>query len=83
MYQPKPIYKLLDGIDINMLNLRMLCANPNPTAISLLEANPDKLDIHCWENLSCNPSAIPLLEKNPDKITPTGKKNETKFLLKK
>ena len=37
----------------------------NPSAIHLLEQNPDK--IH-WFALSRNPGAIHLLEKNQDKI---------------
>ena len=37
----------------------------NPSAIHLLEKNPDKIN---WFYLSRNPSAIPLLEQNPEKI---------------
>jgi hypothetical protein len=35
-------YKLREGIDIDKINWRMLSKNPN--AISLLEANIDKID---------------------------------------
>jgi hypothetical protein len=41
----------------------MLSKNPN--AISLLEANLDKID---WFLLSTNPGAITLIEKNLDKV---------------
>lgn len=37
----------------------------NPSAIELLEANPDKI---YWEGLSQNPNAINLLEANLDKV---------------
>ena len=63
MYQLKPLYKLLDWIDIKNLDWMGLTRNPN--AIDLLEANPDKID---WYWLSRNPNAIHLLEANPDKI---------------
>jgi hypothetical protein len=43
----------------------MLCMNPHPEAIRLLEANIDKIE---WYFLSSNPSAIDLLYKYPDKI---------------
>jgi len=42
MYQPKPLYKLLDWIDINKINWESLSSNPN--AIPLLEKNPDKIN---------------------------------------
>ena len=60
MYQPKPLYKLLDWIDENKLNWYGLSGNEHPNAISLLENNIDKIK---WECLSYNPNAIPLLEK--------------------
>ena len=63
MYEPKPLYKLLDWIDINNLNWAYLSTNPN--AIPLLEKNPDKI---YWDRLSTNPNAIHLLEENPNKI---------------
>ena len=67
MYQPKPLYKLLDWVDINKLHWDGLSRNPN--AISLLEENLDELyDENCFRNLSENPNAISLLEKNPDII---------------
>ena len=55
--------KLHNWIDINKLDWWML--SYNPSAIHLLEQNPDKI---VWTNLSCNPNAIHLLEQNPDKI---------------
>jgi hypothetical protein len=61
MYQPKPLYKLLDWIDINELDWDGLFGlSCNPNAIHLLEANPDKIN---WNILSRNPNAIHLLEK--------------------
>lgn len=49
------------------LYLHRLSSNPSPTAIELLEKNPDKID---WEHLAMNksPDAIKLLEKYPDKL---------------
>ena len=57
------IYRLLPWIDMEKIDWRWFCLNPN--AIHLLEQNPDK--IH-WYFLSENPNAIHLLEKNQDKI---------------
>ena len=37
----------------------------NPSAIHLLEANPDKIK---WEHLSVNKNALHILEKNQDKL---------------
>ena len=59
----KPIYKLLDWIDIEKLDWDMLSLNKN--AISIIEENPE--EISCVF-LSENKNAIHLLEKNPDKI---------------
>lgn len=44
---------------------KSLCLNTNPSAISLLEKNPDK--IH-WDYLSRNPAAIRLIKENLEKI---------------
>jgi hypothetical protein len=63
MYQPEPIYKLLDWIDKNKINWNWLSTNPN--AIHLLGTNPEKIN---WEYLSENPNASHLLEKNPEII---------------
>ena len=49
----------------NMEEIEHLSLNPNPNAIHLLEANPDKI---VWHMLSSNPNAIHLLEANQDKI---------------
>ena len=57
------VYKLLDWIDINKLDLVYLSLNEN--AIYLLEQNQCKID---WKWLSCNKNAIHLLEQNQDKI---------------
>jgi len=42
MYQPKPLYKPLDWVNINKLNWYELSKNPN--AIQFLEQNPDKIN---------------------------------------
>ena len=55
----KPIYKLLDWIDINHLDWDMLSLNKN--AISIIEENPE--EISCVF-LSENKNAIKLLEEN-------------------
>ena len=62
-YIYKSSYKLLDWIDINKLNWRLLSSNPN--AIEILRENPDKIN---WHQLSRNPNAIELLKENPEKI---------------
>ena len=54
---------LLEWIDIEKLNWKMLSVNVN--AIDLLEANKDKIN---WKYLSRNPNAICLLLDNKDKI---------------
>ena len=59
----KPIYKLLDWIDIDKLDWDELSSNEN--AINLLEQNQDKI---IWSSLSFNENAIELLEQNQDKI---------------
>jgi hypothetical protein len=56
-------WKLRKWIPIDKLEWE--CLSWNPSAIHLLEANPEKID---WDNLSENPSAIHLLETNTDKI---------------
>ena len=58
MYQPKPLYKLLDWIDIKKLSWYHLSENPN--AIHLLEANQDKIR---WPSLSKNPSIFEIDKK--------------------
>ena len=50
---------------IHVKNLNWIYLSENPSAIQLLEENPDKIN---WENLSGNPNAIHLLEQNLDKI---------------
>jgi hypothetical protein len=52
--------ELLDWIDFNKLNPKLLSMNPN--AIHLLDQNPEKID---WEYLSRNPNpnAIHLFEQ--------------------
>ena len=37
----------------------------NPSAIQMLEANPEQID---WSCLSENPAAIHLIKENPDRI---------------
>ena len=59
----RPIYKLLDWIDMNDLDWDMLSFNTR--AIQLLEENPEKIN---WDYLSSHINAIELLEKNQDKI---------------
>jgi hypothetical protein len=59
----KPIYKLLDWIDINKLNWDYL--SKNKYAIDLLKDNPNKIN---WYYLSSNENAIDLLRDNQDKI---------------
>ena len=61
----KPIFKLLDWIDINKLSF--LSCNKNDKAIELLKQNFDKID---WMKLSSNKNdkAIKLLKQNQDKI---------------
>jgi len=56
------MYKLLDWIDINKIEWKILSLNPN--AIYILEKNIDKID---WHNLSRNPNAIHILKENKDK----------------
>lgn len=52
-----------DFINENDLYFSFLSSNIN--AISILEANPDKIQ---WYYLAYNENAIHLLEANPDKI---------------
>ena len=59
----KPIYKLLDWIDIDKINWSYLSQNKN--AIELLKLNKDKID---WYYLTENENAIDLLKENQDKI---------------
>jgi hypothetical protein len=63
----KPIYKLLDWIDINKLDYCGLSYNEHDKAIELLEQQQNKID---WEKLSLNENnkAIKLLKQNQDKI---------------
>ncbi len=59
----KPIYKLLDWIDINKLDIEFLSKNEN--AIAFLEQNPDLIN---WHYLSGNKNAEELLLANKNKI---------------
>ena len=59
----KPIYKLLDWIDINKLDLEFLSKNQN--AIGFLKQNPDLIN---WYYLSGNKNADELLLSNKNKI---------------
>ncbi len=59
----KPIYKLRDWINQELLCIGEL--SRNPSAIHIIEQNLDKVN---WPILSYNPAAIPILEKNQDKI---------------
>jgi hypothetical protein len=58
-YRPKETYKPEYSREVWDI------LSENPSAIHILEANPDKID---WYGLSENPRAIHLLEKNLDKI---------------
>ena len=55
--------RLLDWIDVDKLDLSILCKNPN--AIYLMEQYPERI---CWYSATQNPKAVPLLRKNLDKI---------------
>ena len=59
----KPIYKLRDWINPELLVHNNLLNNP--AAIHIIEKNLDKVD---WSFLSSIPDAIHILEKNLDKI---------------
>ena len=59
------MYKLRDWITEDKLNIEMLCTNPHPAIIPILERHLDRID---QEYLSSNEYAMPLLEKHPDKI---------------
>ena len=63
----KPIYKLLDWIDINKLDFFGLSLNEHDKAIELLEEYQDKID---WIGFTCNKNdkAIDLFKQNLDKI---------------
>ena len=62
----KPIYKLLDWVPIEDLNLQNWdYISENPKGIDLIEKNIDK--VH-WPSLSLNKNAIHILEKNINKI---------------
>jgi len=77
-YQDSLVYKLAEGIPIDVLLYKEICGNPN--AIDLLKERVEyenrlgveeynklsnKVD---WEYLSMNPNAIELLRANPSKI---------------
>jgi hypothetical protein len=51
-------YKLLDWVDVDLLNWELL--SRNPLAIRLLEQNPDKIN---WKDLSSNVNAIHIIEE--------------------
>ena len=53
----KPIYKLLDWIDINKLDFCGLSLNENDKAFDLLKENQDKIN---WYYLSCNENIFEL-----------------------
>jgi ribosomal protein L24E len=55
--------KLLPWLEKQEINWKSL--SHNPSAIYLLEQNPDKIN---WTWLSLNTAAIHLIEQNPDKI---------------
>ena len=59
----KPIYKLRDWINPELIITNALYHNP--AALHIIEQNLDKID---WYFLSCIPVAIHILEKNQDKI---------------
>jgi hypothetical protein len=59
------VYKLLDWIDINMLDLEFLCKNKSDYLIPYLEQNMSMID---WKGISSNENAISLLKQNKDKI---------------
>jgi hypothetical protein len=70
LFLVKPIMKLLNWIDIEKLDWALLCENPN--AMTMIEANPHKLEPDCLYFLSKNPNAVAFLEKHPDKINWNG-----------
>lgn len=53
---------------IHITHLLNLSSIQNPSVITIIEKNIDKLTLCCWMRLSANPCAIPILEKNLDKI---------------
>ena len=56
MYQPKPLYKLLDWIEINKLHWDGLYGlSSNPNAIHLLEKNTDKIN---WSGFFDKPDQL-------------------------
>ena len=57
------MYKFRSFIDIEKLDLTILCKNPN--AIDILVLNKENLD---WSNIGLNPNAIFLIENNIKKI---------------
>ena len=57
------MYKFRSFIDIEKLDLTILCKNPN--AIDILLLNKENLD---WSNIGLNPNAIFLIENNIKKI---------------
>ena len=71
----KPIYKLLDWIQENQLDVLQLTRNKN--AIQLIEKDLEKelqkyldedIEQVVWSWLSNNPNAIHILEKNIEKV---------------
>lgn len=59
------MYKLLDWIDINEINIHWDYLSANPNAIEFLKENPKYIN---WHYLSSNPNALELLLKNQDEI---------------
>ncbi len=58
-----PVYKILDWIDTDKLNMEYVSFNPK--SAWFLENNPDKIN---WKSASGNTAASHLLENNVDKI---------------
>ena len=52
-------------IQEDKLKIEGLCRNHHPSALRIIEQNPEKID---WASLSCCPNAIELLENNKDNI---------------
>ena len=59
----RPIWKLRDWIDVEILHWNFLSFNPN--AINLLKENPENIN---WCILSNNKNAIEMLENNKENI---------------
>lgn len=62
------MYKLLDWLQIDKIDIKSLCENKHPGSISILEKHLDKMTFPSLCELSRNPTAIDLLLSHPEKI---------------